>query len=344
MISGPELSAIVVSHRSAVEASACVAALRAAFEHGGVEGEVVVVDCGSGPEEVSRLRGVSADRFLPIENRGYSGGVNAGISESRGGFLLFCNADTELDPGALRPLIEAAGSPRVGAAAPIQFADRACRVFLPTGYGSGFLRDLAGAFRPGADARFARHARRQWRLWTEGGDADYLVGSVLVTRRDVVDRVGRFDEGFPFEYEETEWEDRLRESGRALRVVAEARALHFPGTSSRRNPETEERRALSRRRYRSRRYGRLGRAVLEGTESVLRRSAPEAPPVGPEAARADGSALAFSPIPSLLPFAGVSLSSSVDVGEVARVLGGTMYVRTFRTGDGRPGPVGRAVA
>ncbi len=338
-----ELSAIVVSHRSAGEASACVAALRAAFAHGSVDGEVVLVDCGSGVEEVSRLREIRADRLLALDNRGYSGGVNAGISESSGAFLLFCNADTELDPGALRPLMEAAQSAGTGAAAPIQFADRARRILLPTGWGSGFRRDLAAFLRPGADARFARHARRQWRLWTKGGETDYLVGSMLLTRRDVVDRIGRFDERFPFEYEETEWEDRLRASGRALRVVAEAEALHFPGTSSRRNPETEARRSVSRRRYRLRRYGRIGRALLEAAESRLPRAAPEVPPVS-LVEGTEGSALAFSPNPSFLPFAGVSLSSSVDAPEIARTLGGPMYVREFRSADGHPGPPGKAVA
>jgi GT2 family glycosyltransferase len=339
----PEISAIVVSHRSSGEASACVAALRRAFEHGGIDGEIVLVDCGSGAAEVARLRESGADRVRAIDNRGYSGGVNAGISESRGRLLLFCNADTELDREALRPLIEAAESPRVGAAAPVQFADRRERIFLPTGYGSGFFRDLASSFRTGADARFARHARRQWRLWTGGGETDYLVGSVLLTRRDVVDRVGRFDESFPFEYEETEWEDRLRAAGWSLRVVAEARALHFPGTSSRRNPETDERRARSRRRYRTRRYGRIGAAVLEGAGSRLRGRGPECPAVE-TVPREEGSALAFSPNPSLLPFAGVSLASDVDAREIGRTLGGAMYVRAFRTADGSPGPLRRAGA
>jgi len=342
-MTGRELSAIVVSHRSAGEAAACIAALRAALESGSVDGELVLVDCGSGAEEVAALREMGADRLLALDNRGYSGGVNAGISASAGRFLLFCNADTELDPGALPPLMEAAAVAGTGAAAPIQFADRARRVFLPTGYGSAFLRELAASLRPGADARFARHARRQWRLWTEGGETDYLVGSALLTRRDVVDRIGRFDERFPFEYEETEWEDRVRASGRALRVVAEASALHFAGTSSRRNPETESRRALSRRRYRSRRYGRIGRALLETAESRLSRAAPEVPIRGEVEAEA-GSAFAFSPNPSLLPFAAVSLASPVDAAEIARILGGPMYVRAFRTADGSPGPPGRAVA
>jgi hypothetical protein len=338
MRSLPELSAIVVSHRSADEASACVAALRKAFERGGVDGEIVLVDCGSGAQDVARLRECRPDRMRAIDNRGYSGGVNAGISESRGRLLLFCNADTEIDPDALPPLIDAIRSKGVGAAAPLQFADRERRLRLPTGFGCRFLRDLGLAAGRSDDARFARHARFQWRLWTEGGDAENLVGSVLLTRRDVVDGVGRFDERYPFEYEETEWEDRVRASGRSLRVVPEAVAHHFPGTSSRRNPGTDERRNASRRRYRFRRYGRLGLAILEAAER-RRRPARSAPEAAASVAARSGHAVAASPNASVLPFVGIALDSPVESAAIVAAIGGPLFLRVFRVSDGLAGPV-----
>ncbi len=60
-----------------------------------------------------------------------------------------------------------------------------------------------------------------------GGETDNLTGSVLVARRAVFDRVGRFDERYLHEYEETEWEDRVLRSGLSLRVEPAARAFHF---------------------------------------------------------------------------------------------------------------------
>src|SRR6185369_14556729 len=148
-------------------------------------------------------REAGSDRLLAIDNRGYSGGVNAGIAAARARMLLFCNADVELGPGSLGPLLDAASRPEVGAAAPVQHADPQGRILLPSGFGAGFARDLAQAAGNGrgADRRFSRHAARQWRLWHEGGETDDLTGSLLATRREVVDRVGRLDERFPFEYE-----------------------------------------------------------------------------------------------------------------------------------------------
>ena len=81
----PEVSAVVVNHRSAAECADCVASLRRAFETEGVAGEIVLVDCASGAEEVARLSGLGADVVVPLaENRGYSGGVNAGLAGARG--------------------------------------------------------------------------------------------------------------------------------------------------------------------------------------------------------------------------------------------------------------------
>jgi GT2 family glycosyltransferase len=96
----PSVSAIIVNHRSAAESADCVASLRRAFAGEGVGGEIVLVDCGSGPEEVARLSAIAADVFLPLpENRGYSGGINAGLARARGARLVLSNADVVFEPG-----------------------------------------------------------------------------------------------------------------------------------------------------------------------------------------------------------------------------------------------------
>jgi GT2 family glycosyltransferase len=337
-----DVAAIVVSHRSAGEAARAIASLRREFAQTGVSGEVLLVDCGSGPEELPRLEEAEPDRLLAIDNRGYSGGVNAGVAAARARVLLLCNADVELEPHALGPLLEAAGRAQVGAASPVQHSDSEGRVLLPSGFGAGFGRDLAQASggRWRGDRRFARHAARQWRLWREGGETDYLTGSLLVTRREVFDTVGRFDERFPFEYEETEWEDRVRSARMTLCVVSKARARHLAGTSSARNPETGARRRASRNVYRSRRYGWVGSALLAWTEGHF---PPARVPAAPSVFEARGPefAVAVSPNPSVLPFAAVSLDRPVEADWLARVAGPSLYARVFRVRDGRPEPVRR---
>ena len=338
----PDVSAVVVSHRSSREALDCVASLSAAFEADGVRGEIVLVDCGSGAAEVARLSSAGADVLVPLaENRGYSGGVNAGLARATSDRILLCNSDVVFAAGALAPLLEAVEDRSVGAAAPLAFWDGGGRVRLPAGWAPGFLSDLAqlaAGRSPVRDAaRFARFARESLRLWEEGGPARHLTGAVLMARRAVFDRVGRFDERFPFEYEETEWEDRVRAGGLRLRLVPRSRVRHLWGASAAASSDVAARRAESRRVYRSRRYGRLSRAILDRAER--RRADPGFPALASPAFPARGGAwVAISPNPSLLPFAATPLDTDFSLPEeiVDRLPRGRLYFRVFRAADGRP--------
>jgi len=338
----PDVSAVVVSHHSSREAEQCVASLAAAFRSDGIAGEIVLVDCASGAEEVGRLGAAGADVFLPLaENRGYSGGVNAGLARASSSRILLSNADVVFAPGSLRPLLETLEDRSIGAAAPLATWDQEGRIRLPAGWAPGFFSDLAqlsAGRRPARDAaRFAAFARRALRLWESGGAVENLTGAVLAARREVFDRVGRFDERFPFEYEETEWEDRVRSAGLKLRFVSRARVRHLWGVSSSASPGVAERRAQSRRVYRAKRYGRLGRRILERADR--RAVAPEIPRrADPALPARKGAWVAISPNPSLLPFAGAPLDADFELpAEIRRRLErGRLYFRAFDAADGSP--------
>ncbi|MFN2384738.1 MAG: glycosyltransferase, partial [Thermoanaerobaculia bacterium] len=337
----PDLSAIVVNHRSGEHAVRCVKSLRSAMETDGLRGEILLVDCGSGPEEVGRLTEAPAHaRLLLAENRGYSGGLNAGLARARSGRLLLSNADVVFRPGCLRPLLDAAEEGRVGAAAPILFWDAEDRIRLPPGYPVRFWTDasqLLGRRLPGWKRRFAAFARTSARLWSDGGDAAQLTGAVLAARKDVFDRVGRFDERFPFEFEETEWEDRIRKAGLRLRVVTASRARHLWARSAAAREETSARRGESRRLYRQTRYGPVGRAVLEAMASRPG-AADGAPASEPDVPARAGASLAITPNASLLPFAAASLDRDFRLPSDLReaLAPGPLFLTTFRDSDGFP--------
>jgi N-acetylglucosaminyl-diphospho-decaprenol L-rhamnosyltransferase len=338
----PDVSAVVVSHESSREAVDCVASLRRAFRSEGVGGEIVLVDCGSGAAEAERLAAAGADVFLPLaENRGYAGGVNAGLARASSFRVLLCNSDVVFATGALAPLLEAVEDRLVGAAAPLALWDAGGRLRLPAGWAPGFFSDLAqlsAGRQPARDAaRFAAFARRSLRLWESGGSARNLTGAVLAARREIFDRVGRFDERFPFEYEETEWEDRVRARGLSLRLVPRSRVRHLWGASSAASPDVAARRAESRRIYWGRRYGRLGRGILN--RAARRPAALSFPRLATPALPArEGAWVAISPNPSLLPFAGAPLDVDFLLPEeiVARLSRTRLYFRVFDATDGRP--------
>src|SRR5262249_46666562 len=158
-------------------------------------GEILVVDCASGEQERARLAGVGADRLVLLdENRGYSGGVNAGLARAGSRRLILSNADVIFRRGALASLLEAIADPRVGAAAPVASWDEEGRLLLPPGFAPGFWTDFAqrsaGRWPRLDDRRFASFALRTLALWRRGGGAPHLSGAVLAARRDVFDRVG----------------------------------------------------------------------------------------------------------------------------------------------------------
>ncbi len=328
----PRVSVVVVNHRSAAEAAACAESLRAAFTREAIAGELVLVDCASGDDEVRALRAIAADAEVFLdENRGYSGGANAGLARARADRLVVSNADVVFLPGALTALLAALEDRRVGAAAPLCLWDEGERLRLPADPASGFFGELG-------QLHFAPFARRTLALWRSGGDANHLPGAVLAARRDVFDRIGRFDERFLFEYEETEWEDRVRGAGLRLRFVPEARVRHLYARSAGRNPDTERRRAVSRRLYRERRWGRLGRLLLDRAAARSPRVPAATSLAEPAIPARAGAWLAVSTNPSFVPFAGAALDRDFRLPDdvLASLPPGLVWLRVFREADGRP--------
>jgi hypothetical protein len=118
--------------------------------------------------------------------------------------------------------------------------------------------------------------------------------------------------------------------------VPEARVRHLYARSAGRNPETERRRAVSRRLYRERRWGRLGRAILERAPQPHSNGFARSPEPGLPA-RA-GAWAAVSTNASLVPFAGAPLDTPLRLPEdvLASLPPGPVYLRTFSAADGEP--------
>src|SRR5687768_8551608 len=110
----PDLSAVVVTYNSLpwIERSL------ESFE--GAEAEVIVVDHGSTDGTLELVRERFADaRVIEQENRGFGGGMNAGMRAASGDYLLLLNPDAWiLGDGLEKLVLFAEGHPEAGVVGP----------------------------------------------------------------------------------------------------------------------------------------------------------------------------------------------------------------------------------
>jgi GT2 family glycosyltransferase len=209
-------SVIVINWNGEVYLERCLKALLAQI---GAEDEILVVDNDStdGSVELLCSRFPSIGRVRNTRNLGYAGGANVGLRRARGDLFILLNPDVEVHPGWLRALKEGLQEERVGVAG--------CKLYYPDGR---TIQHAGGSINfPLAAADHYGYRQRDQGQWDQGREVDYVTGAALALRRDVLDRVGFFDEGFcPAYYEEVDFCFRARDAGYQVRYVPTAVATH----------------------------------------------------------------------------------------------------------------------
>jgi len=184
------ISAVIVSHGQPLELSRCLAALAPQVD------EVIVV--ANLPGSV----GVLPEGARVVESgspRGYGANVNAGAAVSTGDAVVAANPDATARPGAVAALAAAMEArPRCGIAGPqLLYPDgvwQPSRRRFPTVLGTLVRRTpLRWILDP------KRVQRRHYLLDerpAEPAEADWMLGAFLLFRREMLEELGGFDEGF----------------------------------------------------------------------------------------------------------------------------------------------------
>ena len=159
-------------------------------------------------------------------NRGFAGGMNAGIRESSGDFVLLMNSDIEASPGSVRSLLSYMQSnPDVGLCAPslVDGGGRRSRTLLlqPT---------LARLLVPWV----GKGDYRGWvaRVGSQPLDVEATEGAAVLVTREAIRSAGPMDEDFFFYHEIVKWCARIRDRGFRIVIVPEAVMTHHCGASS----------------------------------------------------------------------------------------------------------------
>jgi GT2 family glycosyltransferase len=222
-----ELAVVVVTYNALPYLEQCLSSV--------ADWETVVVDHGSTDGTVNAVRERFPDvRLVQQENLGLAAGWNRGIRETTSPWVLILNADAwAVGDGVEQLLRFAASRPDAAIVGPKLLntdgsLQRSVRGYptlwrLATEY--FFLRKLA----PRTKALNAFYA---------GGfdhdrvtEAEFVMGSVMLVRREAIDGVGLLDEDFFLFSEETDWCYRFVRAGWKVLFYPGAEFVHVGGAS-----------------------------------------------------------------------------------------------------------------
>ncbi len=235
---------VTVNYRTPDRVVLCLGSLA---EERGRLGELraVVVDNASGDGSVDRIRAAIGGRGWqdwvrlvqsPV-NGGFAAGNNLALREALGSdeppdHFLLLNPDTAFDPGAVAELVSfLARHPRAGIAGP------------RTEIGRGHLRGTAFRF-PGIlnsldeGLHFGPVTRlfSRWQLAPpprgEPHATDWVSGGCMLVRREVLEQIGLFDEGYFLYFEEVDLCLRAARAGWPSWYVPSASIVHDAGAAT----------------------------------------------------------------------------------------------------------------
>ena len=232
----PDVSVVIVTHDSADDIGACLAAVRG--EAAACSLEVVVVDNASrdASADVAAEAYPKARVVRSARRQGFAANANLGARLALGEVIVLLNPDARLRKGALATLIEVLDAhPEVGICGPrLVYPDgsdqHSARRF-PTGWVSLVRRTpLRWAF-PGGFEGERRHMMEADHLarLKRPCSVDWVLGAAMAVRRQVWDDLGGLDEGYRLYCEDIDLCRRAWDAGYAVAYVPDALAEHDLG-------------------------------------------------------------------------------------------------------------------
>jgi len=203
--------------------------------------EIIVVDNASTDGTVDFIKN-KYPRLVLIPNdtnKGFGYANNQGISRAKGRYLLFLNPDTIMKPNAVEKMLTFLEQNKdVGAIGPmllnkdltIQYSVRTFPTFRGALYRHTILRYF-GLF---------KNHHEKWRMkdfkCDRLSDVDQLMGAAILTKKDLVLKVGGFDERFFMYYEEVDFCYRIKKAGYRIVFFPDVSIIHLGGKSARQIP------------------------------------------------------------------------------------------------------------
>lgn len=198
----------------------------------GISAEVWVVDNASddGTLEMLQERYPKVSLIKNPVNKGVAPARNQIIKQAKGRYIVFLDVDTRVLPGALKTLAQVMDQhPEVAIGGPkLLYGDGtlqlSCRSFpspLNILVEGTFLRNYF------PNSRFVKkYTMEEWGH-AELREVDWMYGACLIIRRSVLDRIGLFDEGFFYLYEDIDLCFRAKKLAMKVLYIPQAEVIHY---------------------------------------------------------------------------------------------------------------------
>ncbi len=240
----PTLTAILLTRDLDGLLRVCLQHLSEACAHAGIEvPNITVIDNASRWPSPDAMAGTPAYRLCRFDqHRGFAAACNYGARTAAAEFLLFINNDVLLDRGAVRSMLSAFTEHS-------RLAICGSRLILP----DRTIQHAGVVFGP--DATGPYHLDRQRpsaRVPRTREDFQAVTGACLLIRRAVFERLGGFDEEYPFGLEDIDLCLRAGQAGWEIRCRQDTESLHFESMTPGREALDVPSRALFMQRWKGR--------------------------------------------------------------------------------------------
>ncbi len=170
--------------------------------------EIILVDNNSdeNPSTIIQENYPEVRLIINEKNLGFTGGNNVGIEAARGDYLFIVNNDTEVTPDLLDKLIRPFyKDDQIGMVSPKIIYYSNPNMIQYAGFKK--INPITG--------RNSTIGQREIDLgqYNKPGYTHYAHGAAMMVKKEVVDKVGAFDDTFFIYYEELDWSSRATKAG-----------------------------------------------------------------------------------------------------------------------------------
>lgn len=208
-----------------------------------LQSEIIVVDNGSTDGTVNEIKKLQASspNLVFLENKqnlGFARAVNQGLEKAQGRYLLILNSDTVIENGAIDKEVNFLETHLEVGVVGCQLKNQDGSL-QPSG---GYLPNLARVFfwmsflddLPLLKKILQPYHVEDKDFYTHQRYLGWVTGAFFLTKREILEKVGFFDEKMFMYVEEVDWCTRVKKMGFKVAFDPLSSVFHLKGASSRR--------------------------------------------------------------------------------------------------------------